>query len=521
MKKFNLFFSLLALCCLTTTVQGQYLEAEFDVAVETDVLYGANASILPIIAQVADEALRLPLFMDVYTPVGDDDNGPRPVMIVMHTGNFLPFPDNNGTGGTKRDSTVVEACTRLAARGYVACAVDYRLGWNPIDPSEDIRKFFLINAAYRGIQDVRTAVRYMRLLERDAMNPYNINPDQVGVWGIGTGGYIAAGVNTVDDYNEIVIPKFLIDLGVGPQPMVIEGINGDINGTSVGVLPVALPPLPAGDTLCYPNHVTYADGEEISSEIGFTVNMGGALGDTSWIDENTGPWVSFHVPSDPFAPYETGTLTVPGTGDPLDPSDDFAVVEVSGSYDIQQVANSFGVNDIFGDNVPSDIVDFSEVADARNDGAEGLFPFPNDLEFNNSAPWDFYAEDNPGAMVFGPPNPTVARTYWDTIFSYVGPRACIALGLGCEFLGDEVITANEVGMTVAPNPAFDRVFIETEAEHPMQSVELYDITGKLMHGTEIIDNHQVWIERRNLPPGMYMARVQFEEGIVIRQIVFQ
>ena len=102
-----------------------------------------------------------PLVADVYTPVGDS-NDARPLMLVFHTGNFLPFPANNGTGGTIKDSTVVEVCTRLAKRGYVAAAVDYRLGWNPIDPSQDIRKFFLINAAYRGVQDCRTAVRYFR-----------------------------------------------------------------------------------------------------------------------------------------------------------------------------------------------------------------------------------------------------------------------------------------------------------------------------------------------------------------------
>jgi acetyl esterase/lipase len=72
--------------------------------------------------------------MDIYEPVGDDDNGPRPVMLVFHSGNFLPFPSNNGTGGDQRDSVVVEVCTQLAQRGYVAAAVDYRKGWNPVDP---------------------------------------------------------------------------------------------------------------------------------------------------------------------------------------------------------------------------------------------------------------------------------------------------------------------------------------------------------------------------------------------------
>jgi acetyl esterase/lipase len=79
----------------------------------------------------------------------------------------------------------------------------------------------LINAAYRGIQDARTAARFMRSEAVDNGNPYNIDTEKIGVFGIGTGGYIVAGVATVDDYNEIVIPKFLIDLdGPGPGPVV-------------------------------------------------------------------------------------------------------------------------------------------------------------------------------------------------------------------------------------------------------------------------------------------------------------
>ena len=44
------------------------------------------------------------------------------------------------------------------------------------------------------------------------------------------------------------------------------------------------------------------------------------------------------VPTDPFAPYNTDFLIVPTTGD--------LVVEVSGSYDLQTVAQAKGLNDI-------------------------------------------------------------------------------------------------------------------------------------------------------------------------------
>ncbi|MCO6476493.1 MAG: T9SS type A sorting domain-containing protein [Phaeodactylibacter sp.] len=522
MKKLN-FLLLTVTLSLTVSsalqAQSPYLEALYDVQVTSNRVYGANATILPVLAQQSMEAIRRPLIMDIYEPVGDN-NDSRPVMLVFHTGNFLPFPSNNSYGGTIRDSTVVELCTRLAQRGYVAAAVDYRLGWNPIDPSQDIRKFFLINAAYRGVQDARTAVRYMRKLAVDEGNPFNIDPDKIGLWGLGTGGYITAAVATIDSYQEIVIPKFLIDLGAGTVPMVLEPINGNIFGTSVGIVLPGYPVLPVGDTLCYPNHVNYADGSPISSDISMVVNNGGALGDISWIDENTVPWVSFHTPLDPAAPYTNGVLTVPGTGDPMDPSDDFAVVDVSGSYDIQARLNELGVNDIFSNVPPWAPEDYSDVANSRNDGLEGLFPLiTGDPE--DSAPWDFWAEDNPNIALHPDPDPVRARMYWDTIMAYAGVRACIAMDLPCLFVNTKYIDAAEVSLQVAPNPATDYVQLQSSAEHPIKDVYLFDMTGRMVHTDFNVKDHTYQINRGNLSKGMYVAKVRFEKGWAVQKLVFE
>jgi hypothetical protein len=527
MKKLDFllfFFTLLFATTGLKAQEGLYLEPQYEVEVETDVLYGVNATILPVLFQITMEAVPEALLMDVYQPV--DAPGDRPVMLVFHTGNFLPFPQNNGTGGTKEDSTVVELCTRLAQRGYVAASVDYRLGWNPVDPSQDFRKFFLINAAYRGVQDARTAIRFMRRLAVDGnaqgeVNPYQIDPGKIGIWGVGTGGYIVAATATIDAYQEIVIPKFLIDLGTGnPVPMVIEGINGNINGTSVGVVPPGYPVLPAGDTLCYPNHVTYANGDPIPSDFSLAVNNGGALGDISWLDENTPPWVSFHVPTDPFAPYTTGVLRVPGTGDPEDPSDDFAVVEVSGSYDIQAQMNAFGNNDLFEMLDPA-LLDYDEVADSRNDGNEGLFPFPTE-DVLDSAPWDFFAADNPN---YDPENdvpldPERARMYWDTVMAYTGVRACLALELGCNLTSLNTISQAEVNLLAAPNPSVDEIQISVDPDYTIQAMELYDVGGRLMRTYFDVNNHQHTVYRNELTAGIYYLRVRLEEGVVFQKLVF-
>ncbi|MEN0005398.1 MAG: T9SS type A sorting domain-containing protein [Bacteroidota bacterium] len=530
MKKFNFAISFLFLFALSMTVQAQegnpFVDAIYEVEVEQNVTYGVNATILPILVGLTSEAVPSPLRMDVYTPVGDSGED-RPVMFVLHTGNFLPFPDNNGTGGTRSDSTVVEVCNRLAQRGYVACAISYRLGWNPLDNSQDVRNFFLINAAYRGIQDVRTATRFLRLDAVDGENKYGIDPNKIGAWGIGTGGYIVAGLATLEDVQETFIPKFLIDLGNGmPVPMVSNQTNGNVNGTSVGIVPAGYPVLPAGDTLCYPNHVFYADGSEIPSNLNLAVNNGGALGSLSWIDENTIPWVTFHVPTDRFAPYTTGTLTVPGTGDPADPSDDFPIVEVHGGFDVHAELDELGINDIFDgvdDLIEDNYEDFADLALDRSEGRKGLFPFPNNTA-SESSPWDFYAEDIPTAALHPAPEPELARTYWDSIFAFAIPRACIALDLGCDFTPsstETVLDAADLGLQLAPNPATLEVQVTTATEFPIQAIEMYDLSGRMVRHIPQVNNNQIVIQRQNLNSGMYFLKMRFEEGIVTQKVMFE
>ena len=131
---------LLSLFCTgLLNAQTRYLGPVFGSVNFTDnVTYGVNATVLyySVFGQAVPQALKL----DVYQPGGDTETK-RPLVIYLHTGNFLPFynPSNptqagfNGScGGTRNDSACVEICTRLAKMGYVAASADYRLGWNPL-----------------------------------------------------------------------------------------------------------------------------------------------------------------------------------------------------------------------------------------------------------------------------------------------------------------------------------------------------------------------------------------------------
>ncbi|MEO0405704.1 MAG: hypothetical protein AAF193_12605, partial [Bacteroidota bacterium] len=278
----------------------------------------------------------------------------------------------------------------------------------------------LINAAYRGVQDSRTAARWFRM-NAEGDNDYGVDTDKIVMFGQGTGGYITLASATLDDYQEVVLPKFIQDINGVPTPMVIEQINGDIFGTSVGINPFD------GDTLCYPNHVGF------SSDFNACVNLGGALGDISWLEDGDMPMISFHAPTDPFAPYTTGVLIVPGANLP--------VVEVSGSGDVQAQVAAFGNNDVF---AGSGLMDpYSVAADAINSGNDGLYPIlrPAGSEADSS-PWDYWADTNPNHQAGLLTNPDMsvmkAHAYIDTIQFYSAPRLACALeldGAVCEIEG--------------------------------------------------------------------------------------
>lgn len=402
--------SLFALLATAQLTAQRYLEEVFDeVTVTSDVVYGVNATIILIPNPEVGEAVPQPLVMDVYEPTGDTETE-RPLILYFHTGNFLPHPENQSPSGLKTDSAAVEICTRFAKMGYVVASCDYRLGWNPFAETQDERVNTLINAAYRGVQDSRTAARYFRKDAAENGNQWGIDVDRFVVWGQGTGGYISLAASTIDAYEDILLEKFTTEIDGMPVPMVLEPINGDPNGETVGVF--------MGDTLCYPNHVGY------NSNFQMCVNMGGALGDISWLDADDGPFISFQSPSDAFAPYVEGVLIVPGVNLP--------VVEVQGAYAVQEFCDFAGNNAVWADSNLDD--PFSQAANNFNDGYDGLFPFvrPADLQ-NDTAPWEFWAPDNPNNAAGLLTNPTMTpekgRTFIDTIQAYAAPRMACALML--------------------------------------------------------------------------------------------
>ncbi len=524
----------------------RYLKPVFDdVKVTPNVVYGQNTTLLFTATQ---GPVKQPLLMDVYEPMADP-NTSRPLVILMHTGNFLPRIVNGSIQGTRQDSSAVEISTRLAKMGYVVASIDYRLGWNPAVPSQPLRALGLIQAAYRGIQDGRTAVRYFRA-DADGANTFQINSDRIAIWGNGTGGYIGLGMATLDNYNEILMTempqgKFFFDhdndAGTPDIPMVLPDYHGDIEGKDLVIAPADGFGFSAGDTSNFSNHAAY------SSDVDLVLNVGGALGDIAWLDENTPPIISYHHYKDPFAPYESRVLTVPGTLD--------NIVEVQGSKTIAEKQNTLGNNDVFVNANTSDVWTDAAKANstvAGHDFMEALYPMvsdtnvvgfiegvvidwwdPNaiapDVTNPNGLPWNQLPNtlaDPTGntsfhlsgiAQNFGM-SADKARTNIDTIIGFFAPRAYVAMDLGLVNTND--LTAEDVNLAVAPNPASSYAILSSNVDSPMRDIKLYDLSGRLLDHYDAVNNHQFMIHRRDNITGMYVVQITFDEGVVSKKLLF-
>ena len=341
-KSLQLLTIIFAFLCANTLYAQRYLEQIFDeVTVESDIIYGNNVSVFPTLLGQAPATQDLQ--MDIYTPSGDTETN-RPVVIMLHTGSFLPAVLNGQATGSKSDNAIVAQCTEFAKKGYVAIAISYRLGWNPTSTNADVRRRTLIQAAYRGLQDTRTAIRFLRKSVEEG-NPYGISCQMV-VGGLGTGGYISLAAGTLNDYaTELTLPKFMdtsMDIdgdGVNDAvPYIIQDFMGDLNGETEGILPeLDLDGDGTADatnvTLSIPNHVGY------SSAVDMVFNIGGALPDSSWVDAGEVPIASMQCYLDEDAPYEVGNVIVPTTNE--------IVIEGHGSQVVQRLSTEYGNNDVF------------------------------------------------------------------------------------------------------------------------------------------------------------------------------
>mgnify|MGYP000397706797 CR=1 FL=1 len=381
MKKILLPIIFSCISITTLIAQERYVDEVFtNFTQENNVLYSQNYSVIaasqgiPYVPTGASPQVPALVF-DLYEPAGDTV-AERPLIIMLHTGTFLPIIYNGNPTGMRNDVATTNICKSYAKRGYVVANLEYRLGWNPTAATQADRAASLMKAVYRAIQDTKSAVRFFRK-DYAITNQWGIDTSRIILCGQGSGGWIALGYATVDKLAEIQLPKFL---DANAVPLIDTAVIGDWDGV--------------GGIYNLESNLGY------SNDIHMVCSMGGGMGDLSWLEAGDVPMCAVHCPTDPVATYTTGDVSIASIG--------LVTTDISGSYDVMKKANLLGNNAIL--NVTNACTDpYTTAAAAASANAQGMtianatdtvnqivgapvdnvFPFITVNPYEAS-PWDFW-----------------------------------------------------------------------------------------------------------------------------------
>ena len=536
---------------LNANAQTRYIDNMFDsVTVTSNVAYASNISILPLLQGLPPSMDTL--LCDIYEPKNDTITN-RPVIVLIHTGSFLPPVLNGQATGSKNDNSVVENCMRWAKKGYVAVAMTYRQGWNPSSPSQAVRTATILQAAYRGIHDAKAMVRYLRKTVAEDGNTYGIDDNKIVLGGQGTGAYLSMGYITLDTVSELfVYPKFWdTSDSLNPVPLIspqfpIPGDTtygyGNLDGTDTTYYPAGYPPFnfPVDVLWNFPNNPSY------SNDVNMAFNLGGTLADQSWLDSSGIPLVSFHCENDPFAAIDSGVIVVPTTGD-------IVIPDVIGSRTAAHYNTLWGNNSGFNQSGLNDTL--TQLANSYNSAwdsqhglvYDGLYVFntpdpdtvPNafgEVPYHESSPWDWWDLTTYDAMfaalngapagygaansLLGSPNSgsdSIPMLYLDTIHGYLNPRIYEVLGLGGSTDFNEVIATTT---HLYPNPAKNNINIVSYAEL-INSVEVYNLSGQKVLSKKVNNETTTKINTSGLAKGVYIVDVKSRASSIKKKVIIE
>jgi acetyl esterase/lipase len=102
--------------------------------------------------------------LDVYLPEPSAAGARSPAVVWIHGGGWM--------GGTKSEARAKEICSTLAAHGYVAVSIDYKLG---------------AGAWPTNLLDCKNAVRFLRA----SAAKYHIDSERIAVAGGSAGGHLS------------------------------------------------------------------------------------------------------------------------------------------------------------------------------------------------------------------------------------------------------------------------------------------------------------------------------------------
>lgn len=232
----------------------------------------------------------------------------RPLIVLIHGGAFLT--------GSKEDASIISMRQDFAKRGYVAVAVNYRLGmfhtdrevhcnasglgleWDCLNMADSAEWY---RAYYRGVQDMHGALRYLSLHAED----YLIDTRNVMLLGESAGGFIAVGTAFMTDTSE-VLRSLVAKLPSAKQPNTIYQapcIQKYGLDTSLASMDLSRPDLGA-----------YTGTLNLSGNTGYTIrgvaSMFGAVFNDVFVHHSSHipALYLYHQPNDLIVPFNHATV---------------------------------------------------------------------------------------------------------------------------------------------------------------------------------------------------------------------
>jgi hypothetical protein len=204
----NKLLLLLFLTSIYSALYSQkYVDTLYQITTEENISYGEAVNFA---GETKD------LLLDISYPTNDTlGTCGRPMALIIHGGAFA--------AGSKNDNSIARLRQDYAKRGYVAVAINYRLGYFPTDVAKNcnIPNWNCLNLAdssewirawYRGVQDAKGALRYMLNNKQD----YDIDASNIFVFGESAGAFISYGVGFLDYWEEKPADCYALD--DVPQP---------------------------------------------------------------------------------------------------------------------------------------------------------------------------------------------------------------------------------------------------------------------------------------------------------------
>lgn len=441
------------------------------------------------------------LFMDIYTPYGDTASN-RPLIIFAFGGGFVQ--------GARDEGYVQRACTRFARAGYVAAAIDYRIGFDPFGlfpiPTEELMRVF-----FRAMQDMRGSIQWFRAHVDQMGNTFRIDDNKILIGGASAGAITACMSAYCDKSSEYA------EIG---DTNAIAGLGG-----------------------FYSTSGTY-DGYPYDVQGVFSI--AGAVVNTDWIEAGDPPIFCAHGDQDLVVPYQGGNF---GLG-PIS-------IGLEGSYNIDQACQGVGVCSVL----------FTMEGEGHPSGGESeeyfdqiflrSLPIAKAGVENKSFCCPYTVEITPGDTVSASPAQTITlnvnvsgasnpQIQWceaecgnssnDATFEFIAnelpghvmvmveENGCVAHDfIQMDLLPTSTASLLDAGtLEIYPNPTTDVLHLRsTRGDLLIESATLYNLSGQVAAHWNPADATEIALHE-NLPAaGVYLLQVQTNKGATWEKVMLR